>query len=113
MGDAGRGQMIGQITLNSLALGSIYALTALGFVIIFRASDVVNFAQGEMMMLGAMLALVLFRDAHLSYSLAFVISVVVCMAAGALVERVAFRPLAFAPHFTILLSTVAVGQIIR
>jgi branched-chain amino acid transport system permease protein len=105
--------MIGQIALNSLALGSIYALTALGFVIIFRASDVVNFAQGEMMMLGAMMALMLYRDAHLSYSVAFVLAVVFCMAGGALVERVAFRPLMNAPHFTILLSTVAIGQIIR
>src|SRR5882724_4315911 len=113
MGADGRGEMIGQIALNSLALGSIYALTALGFVIIFRASDVVNFAQGEMMMLGAMLALFLFRDIHLSYAVAFVISAVICMAGGSLVERIAFRPLADAPHFTILLSTVAIGQIIR
>lgn len=105
--------MIGQIAINSLALGSVYALTALGFVIIFRASDVVNFAQGEMMMLGAMLALVLFRDAHLSYGVAFVISILFCVMGGALVERAAFRPLAGAPEFTILLSTVAVGQIIR
>jgi branched-chain amino acid transport system permease protein len=63
--------------------------------------------------LGAMLGLFLFRDAHLSYSAAFVISVVICMAGGSLVERIAFRPLADAPHFTILLSTVAIGQIIR
>ena len=79
--------MIGQIALNSLALGSIYALTALGFVIIFRASDVVNFAQGEMMMLGAMVGLLLYRDVHLSYSIAFVISIVICMFGGAVVER--------------------------
>jgi branched-chain amino acid transport system permease protein len=105
--------MIGQIALNSLALGSIYALTALGFVIIFRASDVVNFAQGEMMMLGAMVALVLYRDVHLSYAITFVLSIVLCMLGGALVERIAFRPLMNAPHFTILLSTVAIGQIIR
>ena len=105
--------MIGQIALNSLALGSIYALTALGFVIIFRASDVVNFAQGEMMMLGAMVALLLYRDMHLSYSIAFVLSIIICMVGGALVERIAFRPLMNAPHFTVLLSTVAIGQIIR
>jgi branched-chain amino acid transport system permease protein len=105
--------MIGQIALNSLALGSIYALTALGFVIIFRASDVVNFAQGEMMMLGAMLALVLLRDAHFGYFEAMIGAVVICMGGGALVERIAFRPIADAPHFTILMSTIAVGQVIR
>jgi branched-chain amino acid transport system permease protein len=105
--------MIGQIALNSLALGSVYALTALGYVIIFRASDVVNFAQGEMMMLGAMLALMLYRDLHLGYVEALVGSVLICMGVGALVERIAFRPIADAPHFTILLATIAVGQIIR
>jgi branched-chain amino acid transport system permease protein len=105
--------MIGQIALNSLALGSVYALTALGFVIIFRASDVVNFAQGEMMMLGAMLALFLYRDVHFGYFEASIAAVLVCMGGGALVERIAFRPIADAPHFTILMSTIAVGQIIR
>jgi branched-chain amino acid transport system permease protein len=105
--------MIGQIALNSLALGSIYALTALGFVIIFRASDVVNFAQGEIMMLGAMLALVLLRDAHFGYFEAIIGASIICMGGGALVERIAFRPIADAPHFTILMSTIAVGQIIR
>jgi branched-chain amino acid transport system permease protein len=105
--------MIGQIALNSLALGSVYALTALGFVIIFRASDVVNFAQGEMMMLGAMLALVLYRNLHFGYVEALGGAVLICMVGGAMVERIAFRPIAHAPHFTILLATIAVGQIIR
>lgn len=105
--------MIGQLTVNSLALGSIYALTALGFAIIYQASGVVNFAQGEMMMLGAMIALILFRDLHLGYSLAFLISIAACVAVGMLVERLAFRPLRNAPHYTVLLATVAIAQIVR
>jgi branched-chain amino acid transport system permease protein len=113
VGTVGLGEVIGQLAVNSLALGSIYALTALGFAIIYRASDVVNFAQGEMMMLGAMMALLFYRDLHFSYSVAFILSIVCCMASGLLVERAAFRPLMDAPHFTVLLSTVAVAQIIR
>lgn len=105
--------MIEQIFVSSLALGSIYALTALGFSTIYKASGVVNFAQGEMMMLGAFVALILYRDMHFSYSLAFVTSVVACTIGGMIVERVAFRPLLHAPHFTVLLSTVAMAQIIR
>jgi branched-chain amino acid transport system permease protein len=105
--------MLGQLLVNSLSLGSIYALTALGFSIIYRASNVVNFAQGEMMMVGAMAALVLYRDLHLSYSLAFVCAVAICMLTAMAVERIAFRPLLNAPHYTVLLSTVAVAQIIR
>lgn len=106
-------ELISQILVSSLALGSIYALTALGFAVIYRASGVVNFAQGEMMMLGAFVALILYRDLQFSYSIAFALSVATCMIGGALVERIAFRPLLHAPHFTVLLSTVAMAQIIR
>jgi branched-chain amino acid transport system permease protein len=102
-----------QLIVSSLTLGSIYALAALGFAVIYRATDVVNFAQGELMMLGAMIALVLFRDMHLPYLLVVVIAVGGCMLIALGVERIAFRPLLGAPHITVLLSTVAVGQIIR
>jgi branched-chain amino acid transport system permease protein len=110
---AGALNMLVQLVVSSLALGSIYALTALGFAIIYRASDVVNFAQGEMMMLGAMAALLLYRDLHLAYALAFAGAVVLSMAVAVVVERIAFRPLLHAPHFTVLLSTVAIAQILR
>lgn len=105
--------MLGQLLVNSLTLGSIYALTALGFAVIYRATGVVNFAQGELMMLGALIALFLFRDLHFGYSLSFLLAIVACMVLGFAIERIAFRPLIHAPHFTVLLSTIAVAQIIR
>jgi branched-chain amino acid transport system permease protein len=105
--------MLAQLLVSSLTLGSVYALTALGFAIIYRATQVVNFAQGEMMMIGAMLALVLFRDFHLPYWLVIVASTGACMLLALGVERIAFRPLIGAPHITVLLSTAAVAQIIR
>jgi branched-chain amino acid transport system permease protein len=105
--------VLGQLLVSSLTLGSIYALAALGFAIIYRATDVVNFAQGELMMLGAMIALVLFRDMHLPYALVILLSVAMCMAIAFGIEQIAFRPLLGAPHITVLLATVAVGQIIR
>ncbi len=88
-------------------------MTALGFAIIFRATGVVNFAQGEMMMIGAMFALVLFRDYRLGYVASFLLALGAAWIFGALVERVAYRPLLDAPVFTVILSTVAVGQILR
>jgi branched-chain amino acid transport system permease protein len=102
-----------QLLVSSLTLGSIYALAALGFAVIYRATDVVNFAQGDLMMLSAMIALVLFRDVHLPYLLVVVMAVGACMIIALGVERIAFRPLLGAPQITVLLSTVAVGQIIR
>jgi branched-chain amino acid transport system permease protein len=105
--------VFGQLLVSSLTLGSVYALAALGFTVIYRATEVVNFAQGELMMLGAMIALILFRDMHLPYALVILMSVGMCVMVAFVVERVAFRPLLGAPQITVLLSTVAVGQIIR
>jgi branched-chain amino acid transport system permease protein len=105
--------LFAQVIVSGLTLGSIYALTALGFVIIFRATAVVNFAQGEMMMVGAILALVLHHDYGLGYVPAFLLALVAAWLLGVLLERLAYRPLIQAPVFTVILSTVAVGQMLR
>src|SRR5713226_7230756 len=92
---------------------NLYALVGLGFVVIYRATKVVNFAQGEMMMLGAMLALYLFSDLNIPYFAAFFLAVLLCGMFGAALERVAYRPLLNAPVVTLILATVAVGQMMR
>ena len=104
---------LGQVLASGLILGSLYALTALGFVIIFRATGVINFAQGEMMMIGAIFALILYQDYGLGYVPAFVLALVGAWLTGVLLERVAYRPLLNAPVFTVILSTVAVAQMLR
>jgi branched-chain amino acid transport system permease protein len=105
--------LLSQVVVSGLTLGSLYALVGLGFVVIFRATRVVNFAQGEMMMLGAILALYFYSDLNLPYSLAFVTAVVLCAVFGAALERIAYRPLINAPVVTLILATVAVGQMMR
>ena len=102
-----------QVVVSGLTLGSIYALTALGYTIIFRATAVVNFAQGEMMMVGAVLALALYKDYGLGYVPAFLVALAGAWVMGVLLERIAYRPLIHAPVFTVILSTVAVGQMLR
>ena len=104
---------LAQVVVSGLTLGSIYALTALGFVIIFRATAVVNFAQGEMMMVGAILALILYKDYGLGYVPAFLLAMAGAWLLGVVMERLAYRPLLHAPIFTVILSTVAVGQMLR
>jgi len=106
-------QLLSQVLVSGITLGSLYALVGLGFVVIYRATKVVNFAQGEMMMLGAMLALYFYSDLHFTYFAAFVLAVVLCGAFGAALERVAYRPLLKAPVVTLILATVAVGQMIK
>jgi branched-chain amino acid transport system permease protein len=103
---------LAQVIVNGLTIGSLYALMALALASIFRATGMVNFAQGEMMMIGAMTALTAYRTFHLSYVPTLLIAVACTWILGAVIERIS-RPLLNAPAFTIVLSTAAVGQIIR
>ena len=106
-------ELLSQVLISGITLGSLYALVGLGFVVIYRATKVVNFAQGEMMMLGAMLALYFYSDLQFPYFMAFLLAVVLSGVFGAGLERFAYRPLLNAPVVTLILATVAVGQMIR
>jgi branched-chain amino acid transport system permease protein len=102
-----------QAVASGLTLGSIYALVALGFVVIYQATRTLNFAHGEVMMLGAMMGLVLLTGTGIGYWPAFALVLVLAALVGLIIERVAYRPLARAPASTVIMSTAAVGQIIR
>lgn len=106
-------ELLSQVIISGLTLGSLYALVGLGFVIIYKATAVVNFAHGELLMLGAMMGLFFHLDSGLPYALSFVLAILVAAAVGALVERCALRPLRDAPEVTLILATVAVSQMIR
>jgi branched-chain amino acid transport system permease protein len=104
---------LAQIVVSGLTLGSIYALVGIGFVIVYKASRTLNFAHGDLLMLGAILALFLHGDLAVPYWLTFAIVLLVMGGVGLVVERAVYRPLAQAPQFTVILGTVAVGAMIR
>jgi branched-chain amino acid transport system permease protein len=106
-------ELFSQVVISGITLGSLYSLVGFGFVVIYRATKVVNFAQGEMMMLGAMFALYFYSDLSVPYFAAFLLAVLLCGTFGAALERVAYRPLLNAPVVTLILATVAVGQMMR
>jgi branched-chain amino acid transport system permease protein len=83
--------LLPQFLLTGLTVGSIYALVALGFVLIYNVTGVLNFAQGEFSMLGALLCATLLTW-HLSLGAAAVCAVAVVCAIGALMERLAVEP---------------------
>lgn len=93
--------------LNGLVIGNVYALVAIGFSLIFGVTNLINFAQGSLLMLGAMLA---FTGVQLGLPLvaAAVLSIAVTSCLGMLIERVALRPLENAPFLAPLLSTLAI-----
>lgn len=101
-----------QLTSSGLALGAIYALVALGFVVIYRASRVFNFAQGELVAVGAfvMVALV---ELGLPWFLALLATLTLTGALAAAVERVVLRPLVGRPVFVTIILTIFVGFLLR
>lgn len=102
-----------QLGLAGLSVGSIYAIVALALVIPFKASRVVNFAQGEMVTLGAYIGLVLAGDLGLPFGLMVPVTLLVAAAFGVLIERLFIRPIVDAPEFTVVIATFAIGLVIK
>jgi branched-chain amino acid transport system permease protein len=96
--------------VQGLGVGGVYALLGVGFVIIYRATEVVNFAQPALMILGAYVASALATQAGLPFWLSVVLAVLVLAAIGMLTERIALRPMVGRPSFSA--ATVTVGVFI-
>jgi len=105
--------MLMQLMANGLVLGSIYALLALGFVIIFKATEVVNFAQGEMMVIAVYVMYMLIVGWKINVALALVIGVLVTMGLGVILERFVIRRMLGEPVFAIILVTFGLSFILR
>jgi branched-chain amino acid transport system permease protein len=101
-----------QLALSSLSVGSIYAIVALSLAIPFKASRVLNFAQGELVTLGAYIALVL-GSYGLPYPVMVPATLLIAAAFGVVIERLVIRPIIGAPEFTLVIATFALGLIIR
>jgi len=101
-----------QLLASGLALGSVYALVALGFVVIYRASAVFNFAQGEFLTVGAFVMVGLCQ-AGVPWGLALILTMGITGLLGAGVERVFLRPLIGRPVFVTIIVTIFVGFLIR
>lgn len=101
------------LLLAGLANGSLYALVALGLVLIYKTQDVVNFAHGELLMAGAFIGFSAYQYLHLPYPAAFLLAVVMGGLLGAVIERVAFRPIAHHPHITLAMVTVGLSVFLK
>ena len=100
--------MITQLLISGLSIGSLYSLTALGIVILLKAIDLINFAQGQFVMAGAFIGLGLIAGLKLPYILAFVMAIMLTGLLAVLVERFTYRPLRNAPLSNAVIATVAV-----
>lgn len=98
---------------NGLGQGSIYALLGLGFVIIYKATQVVNFAQPSLMIFGAYLTAYFVAAYELPFAMAVLAAMIVSAAVGAVVERIAMRPMVGEPVFSAAMVTVGVFIALR
>jgi len=95
--------------LNSLTLGSLYALIAIGYTMVYGILRLINFAHGEIFMLGAYFVFYGLTLVNLPWPVAIVLSILVTAGLGILVDQVAYRPLRDAPRISALISAIGVS----
>ncbi len=99
--------------INGLQVGSIYALIALGYTMVYGIVKLINFAHGDIIMVGADAVLVLVTMLGLPFWLAVVLSMLVCAALGVTIERVAYKPLRNQPRITSLITAIGVSLLLQ
>ena len=102
-------QQLLQQLINGISLGSIYALIALGYTMIYGIIKLINFAHGDIYMVGAYIGFFAITQANLSILPALLISMVVTGLLGMLVEKLAYKPLRHAPRISILITAIGVS----
>ena len=102
-----------QYLISGLTQGSIYALVGLGFTIIYAVTNIINFAQGEFVMLGGMLSFVLFDSLGIPLVPTLILSIIIATAIGALLNILAIRPAKRASEVSLIIITIGASIFIR
>jgi branched-chain amino acid transport system permease protein len=102
-----------QLVLNGLAVGCIYGLVALGFVLIYKATELVNFAQGDLMMLGAFTCYMFVVWYGWGYWAAFALALAIVALFGAGLDALVLRRVIGQPQFAVVMLTIGLGAIFR
>lgn len=105
-------QFIQQI-VNGISLGSIYALIALGYTMVYGIINLINFAHGEIYMIGAYVGFVLTTFLNLSFFPAIIVSMAVCSLIGVIIEKVAYKPIRNATRITALITAISISLLLQ
>jgi len=106
-------QLVPQFAISGLLAGGPIALTALGLVLIFKSSYIFNFAQGQMLLIGALITWWLSVELGLPLWLAILLAIVFSALMGLVIERLALRPMTGQPLLSIILMTLALSQVLQ
>lgn len=101
------------ILVNGVVVGALYALIALGFVLIYKASGVINLAQGELVLLGAYIGVMLATELNVPFLLALLLSIGISALVGIGIERVVLRPFIGEPVISVIMVTMGLSFILR
>ena len=102
-----------QLTVSGLSTGMIYALAAAGFVVIYKASDVLNFAQGDLLLLGTYLIFFAVAQTGLPWSLGVLVTVLLAVVVALSIERLVLRPLVGEPIISMIMVTIGLSSVLR
>lgn len=99
--------------IGGLGLGSVYAIIALGYSMVYGIAKMLNFAHGDIIMVGAFVAYFAISSYHLPVFVAVVLSVVVCTVLGVLIEKLAYKPLRQASSLSVLITAIGVSYFLQ
>lgn len=99
--------------INGLHVGAIYALIALGYTMVYGIVRLINFAHGDILMVGAYTAVVLITMLNLPVPLVILLVILICSAFGVLIERVAYKPLRNSPRISSLITAIGVSMLLQ
>jgi branched-chain amino acid transport system permease protein len=102
-----------QVLITGLGQGCLYGLIALGFVLIYKATEIVNFAQGDLLMLGAFFAVTYVGIFDLPYWLGFLLTIVSMAVLGYLLDMLVIRSMIGESQFSVIILTISIGFILR
>ena len=99
--------------ISGLSLGSIYALIALGYTMVYGIAKMLNFAHGDVIMVGAFTVIVAVNSMGLPAVAGILLSVVICVVMGVLIERIAYKPLRSSPSLSVLITAIGVSYFLQ
>ena len=105
--------LFGQQLVNGITLGSVYALIAVGYTMVYGVIELINFAHGEIYMMGAFLSFTMVTSYGISLWLAFPITMLICAVMGIALDIVAYRPLRKAPRLAALITAIGMSLFLQ
>lgn len=102
-----------QLTLTGLTNGAILSLAALGFVLIYKSSDVINFAQGEFLLVGAYLTYAMIAQFGIAWPIGILLTMVLAILLGIIVERFVLRPMIGEPIISVIMVTIGLSSVLK